>query len=235
MASEYLRWLHRDVEPEKPRVLTPKERRANWWDYHGLHVMAGVVIALIVLGVVWRAAAGLSGQKPDYQIAYVGSAPLPERTAAALEHGLAGLGADCNGDGAVAVQLHQYIISADGNGSSSYAATMTLLSDLDSCESYFFLLEDPEGFQDNYRVLRWLDGSMPEGDALTAGPCALAWTDCPALADLPLEDAEPEGIALLSGLSLARRGFWGSKTAAHPDGCDALWERLTQGAGHSAP
>ena len=28
------------------------------------------------------------------------------------------------------------------------------MADLDSCESYFFLLEDPEGFQAGYEVLR---------------------------------------------------------------------------------
>lgn len=35
---------------------------------------------------------------------------------------------------------------------------------------------------------------------------------------------------LVSGLYLARRGFWTEKTTAHPEGCAALWEKLTEGA-----
>ena len=34
------------------------------------------------------------------------------------------------------------------------ASNVKLMADLDACESYFFLLEDPEGFQKSYEVLR---------------------------------------------------------------------------------
>ena len=42
--------------------------------------------------------------------------------------------------------------------------------------------------------------------------------------------AEGEAVRLVSGLYLARRGFWTEKTAAYPEGCAALWEKLTEGA-----
>lgn len=42
--------------------------------------------------------------------------------------------------------------------------------------------------------------------------------------------AEGEGAGLVSGLYLARQGFWTEKTAAYPEGCAALWEKLTEGA-----
>lgn len=36
--------------------------------------------------------------------------------------------------------------------------------------------------------------------------------------------------ALVSRLFLARRGFWTEKSAAYPEGCAALWDKLTEGA-----
>ena len=35
---------------------------------------------------------------------------------------------------------------------------------------------------------------------------------------------------LLSGLYIARRGFWGDKTVKYPEALDALWAELTEGA-----
>lgn len=39
MASDYQEWIVRDVKREAPRELTQKEKRANWWHYHWLHVV----------------------------------------------------------------------------------------------------------------------------------------------------------------------------------------------------
>ena len=113
------------------------------------------------------------------------------------------------------------------------------MADLLECESYFFLLENPEWFQANYHSLCYLDGSLPEdGDYATDG-IFLAWSDCPALAGMELggysydllgETVEGDSGELVSKLYLARRGFWTEKTAAYPDGCAALWEKLTEGA-----
>ena len=46
MASEYLKWKYRDVKPDAPLVLTPKEKRANWWHYHKWTLLSGVVVAV---------------------------------------------------------------------------------------------------------------------------------------------------------------------------------------------
>ena len=152
MASEYLKWKYRDVQPDKPAELTKKQRRQNWWHYHKWHVGLGAAALLIAGNLVWHAAAQVH---PDYQIAYVGSYPLPEEEAAAWESRLAALGTDCDGDGRIAVQLNQY--PTGGNGDElmyAAASNVKLMADLDSCESYFFLLEDPEGFQASYEVLQ---------------------------------------------------------------------------------
>jgi len=165
LASEYLKWKYRDVEPEKPVELTKKQRRQNWWHYHKWHVLIGIALALAAASWAWNA---LTQVRPDYQIAYVGSAPLSEEDAAAWEARLAALGADCDGDGNTVVRLNQYLTSLEGASGQeamfSYAAGVKLLADLDSRESYFFLLEDPEKFQADYEILR--EDWFPVGDGL---------------------------------------------------------------------
>lgn len=152
MASEYLKWKYRDVQPDAPVELTKKQRRRNWWHYHKWHVGIGVIAVLIAGNLVWHAATQVH---PDYQIAYVGAYPLPEEEAAAWESRLSALGVDCNGDGKVVIQLNQYPSGGDGDDLMYAAASnVKLMADLDSCESYFFLLEDPEGFQTDYQVLQ---------------------------------------------------------------------------------
>lgn len=152
MASEYLKWKYRDVQPDAPVERTKKQRRRNWWHYHKWHVGIGVIAVLIAGNLVWHAATQVH---PDYQIAYVGAYPLPEEEAAAWESRLSALGADCSGDGKVVVRLNQYPSGGSGDDLMYAAASnVKLVADLDSCESYFFLLEDPEGFQTDYEILQ---------------------------------------------------------------------------------
>jgi len=152
MASEYLKWKYRDVRPDKPVELTKKQRRQNWWHYHKWHVGLGVLAMLIVANLVWHAATQVD---PDYQAAYVGTYPLPEEEAAAWVDRLSALGVDCDGDGKVVVQLNQYPTGGSGDDAMYTAASnVKLMADFDSCESYFFLLEDPEAFQKNYEILQ---------------------------------------------------------------------------------
>lgn len=150
MASAYLQWKYRDVQPEKSLELTKKERIQNWWHYHKWHVFLAAVLVLIAADWAWNA---LHQVRPDYQIAYVGTAPLSDEAAAAWESRLAALGSDCDGDGRVTVRLNQY---PSGPEDTMYAAAsdVKLLADLDARESYFFLLENPERFQADYEILR---------------------------------------------------------------------------------
>lgn len=238
MASEYLKWKYRDVTPDKKAELTPGEKRKNWWHYHKWHVAAGVVLTGIGISLVCNAM-GLGRIKPDYQVAYVGENALPDDTAAAIESAFAALGEDLNGDGRVTVRLNQYPSSGGTDAGMAASAEVSLMADLLERDSYFFLLEDPAWFQVNYHSLRRLDGSLPEeGDNSAEGVC-LSWPDCPALAGAGLGSFSYEVLGktvtgssdeLAQGLSLARRGFWTEETCAYPEGCDALWERLTEGA-----
>ena len=131
-------------------VLTKKQRRRNWWHYHKWHVL--ICAAVVLIAADW-ARNILTQVTPDYQVAYLGSAPLSQEDAAAWEARLAALGADCDGDGRVVVQLNQYL-SAHEDAMYAAAANVKLLADLDGRESYFFLLENPEQFQADYEILQ---------------------------------------------------------------------------------
>ena len=113
------------------------------------------------------------------------------------------------------------------------------MGDVLECESFFFLLEDPEQFQREYHTLRRLDGTLPEEEEDSAEGTYLVWADCPVLAALELGeysyglmDSAMTGSnqELLSPLCLARRGFWTEKASAYTEGCDELWNKLTEGA-----
>ena len=223
MASRYLEWLHRDVQPEVPRELTPKEKFYNWWDYHIWYVLTGLALLAAAGYVLWNAL-GADRVRPDYQIAYIGGEALPEETAAALAGALEALGEDANGDGAVLVQVNQY---PTGGGSreeraAAYAADARITADLASRESYFFLLEDPEAFQARFNALQPLDGSNRESAG--AGECCLLWAEASGAGELELGEGDQ---ARLGGLYLARRGFWTAKTAENLPACEALWNKLT--------
>ena len=236
MASEYWKWKFKDVQPEEKRELTPEEKLRNWWYDLKWHIAAGAVLIAVPCSIAWNA---LHQIKPDYQIAYVGENALPGDTVTALETELAALGEDLDGDGRVVVRLAQYASSSRAEAGAAAAAEVRLMADIMERESYFFLLEDPEQFQKAYRSLCRLDGTLPaEGDYSAEGTY-LAWDDCPVLADLelggfsyPLMGGTASGSSseLLSRLYIARRGFWTEESVPHPEGCEALWEKITEGA-----
>lgn len=156
MASEYLKWKYKDVRPDEKVELTEKQRRQNWWHYHKWHVVIVIALVLIAANLLWNA---VTQVRPDYQIAYVGTVPLTAEDETAWTDRLSALGTDCNGDKKIVVQLNQYITSQDsGSATYNYAVNVKLMADLQSKESYFFLLEDPEQFQADYEILQedWL-------------------------------------------------------------------------------
>lgn len=229
MASEYLlKKAREEAKPNEVRVLTKEEKRRNWWHYHKWHVVIAAVLALCAGNILWNAL-GIGKVNPDYSIAYVGSTPLSEETAAALRDGLAAISPDLNGDGKVAVELQQYVSMSTGDSDSLYfaqAAQVQLVADITDCKSYFFLLEDPAGFQEATSALRNLDGSLPADGDLTPDGKYVLWGDCPVLAGIELGNAQEA----VSRLSFARRGFWTEQTVPNAAECDALWEELIEGA-----
>lgn len=241
MASEYLNWKFREVEPDPlPPAPTARQKWQNWWHYHKGLVAAGAVGLLAAADIACNAL-GLGQPKPDYQIAYVGETALPEQTVAAVEETFAALGSDANGDGRTVVQLHQYILTGDldQDAEYAYANQITLMGDLEDCDSFFFLLEDCETFQTDYAILANADGTLADAGET---PFSLCWSDCPALAGQDLEDYAQNLLGqeitgsnqdFLGPLHLARRGFWEERTCDNPEACSALWATLTKGANPS--
>ena len=241
MASEYLKWKARNEKPREKTVLTPAEKRANWWDYHKWHVGIGIVLLLIMFDLA-KSALHIGEPQYDYQIAYVGSRTLPTDTVSAAETAFAALGEDANGDGKVTVRLNQYAETGktdQDTAAYSAASSVKLMADLESCDSFFFLLEDPDRFQEQYEALSLPDGSFPKHGAYDWEDCCFSWTDCPALAGQELgsytenilgEEFRGENTTILDQLFLARRGFWNNQSIKNQAECEDLWEKITKGA-----
>ena len=234
MASEYLLKKYKDVKPDEERELTPKEKRQNWWYYHKWHVVIGFILLLICLDL-GKSALHIGEVKPDLQIAYVGTYRLPDDTAEAIEKAFETIAEDANNDGKITVQLNQYASADDGgdgsvvSSSGGYymaASVVTLMGDLEDCDSFLFLLEDCESFQTNYEILEE-DGS---GTVL-----AEKWSSLSALSGLDLGEYEDtvagtdvtgSSSALVQDLWVARRVFDGDRTCDYPEACEALWEQI---------
>lgn len=229
MASEYLlKKAREEAKPEEVHTLTKGEKRRNWWHYRKWQVVIAAVLAVCAGNILWNVL-GIGTIKPDYSIAYVGSVPLSEETAEALRSGLAAISPDLNRDGEVTVALQQYVSMNTGDVDTLYyaqAARVQLVADITDCRSYFFLLEDPAGFQEVTSALCNLDGSLPADGDLTPDGKYVIWGDCPVLAQIELGTAQE----IVSQLAFARRGFWNEKTVPNVAECDALWENLTEGA-----
>lgn len=224
-----------------PREYTAHEKAQNWWSYYKWLVFVGA-LAVVVIGItVWQIATQV---KPDYYVGYVCPTELPVSTAAALQEQLAAYGEDRNGDGRVAVQLDQYMLTLSGPASgdpleaAAQASGRTrLTSALDRAEgAYIWLLADPEGFQDLTGALAPLDGEAADW---TGTVCR--WQDCPLLTALELGDYETyaedgetrvtlPGQGALADLYIGRRSCRDEEERQAFAGDEALWQALTAGA-----
>ncbi len=241
MASEYLKWKYRDVKPdEPPPPLTGWPKVKNWLYYNKVLIIVVVACVAAVGSILWTI---LSRTDPDYIFAYVGKNALPTDTADALEAGLASLGEDVNGDGRVVVELRSYVT---GSGPTSYemaaATSVTLMADLSTGESIFFIMEDPEEFERQYQVLMDSDGAMPADDDFGWNGRALKWSDCPVLASLELGGYTQDYIEmtvdgdsqeLLSDFYIGRRGFFDTKRDKNREANDEFWANITRGGVYS--
>lgn len=209
----------------------------NWWYYHKWYVICGLIVLGIFIDVVGNAL-GLWTKKPDFQIAYVGQAELPPDTVAALEQAFASLSSDFNGDGTVLIQVNQYLDTQNIDNDAAYfqvASEISLVGDISTCQSYFFLTDQPELFQQKYHLLAAPDGSCPAGTDFSTQDKVLSWADCPALSSQDLgsysgyvlgQEITGDNQELLSRLYLGRRCFHSDDRTKNADQCSELWERL---------
>lgn len=211
----------------------------NWWYYHKWYVIGGVLLLLIAADLLGNAF-GWFRKSPDFQIAYIGEAPLPEDTVAALRKAFSSLAEDFNHDGEVLVQINQFICGSPENAdveTANYqqAFEIALNGDINDCDSYFFLMENPEDFQKKFQVLAMADGSCPTALDYSAEGKVFPWDSCSLLSDMDLGDYtttlfghETSGSnqEILSQLYLGRRCFYGKEHTANADECSQLWNTL---------
>ena len=186
-------------------------------------------------------ALGIFRKAPDFSIAYIGETQLPQDTVSALEQAFASISGDFNGDGETIVNIRQYVSEKQSPEAVyfEYASKIGLIGDITDCESYFFLMDNPQAFQNNFHVLAEPDGSCPdELDFSTEGK-AVAWKNCPVLAGLELGDysvtilgqeASGQNQELLSDLYIGRRCFYTEDTVSCLTQCSDLWNLLLSDA-----
>lgn len=153
-----------DLIPEQPRILTPHERRVNWWHYHW-HYLVLILCAVAALG--WYLGRILTRVEPDYVVTVV-SRTSPEQTLLdEVEARLEELASDENGDGRVTVEARGiWLDLAAFQEGGDLARLMEssqerLNAEFYLCESMIFLVDDPAGLEEQYGCFRRLDGTDP--------------------------------------------------------------------------
>ena len=211
----------------------------NWWYYHKWYVILGVVLLGITVYLTGNAL-GWFKKSPDIQIAYIGETPLPSDTISALECAFGTLADDYNQDGEIIIQIHTF---ASGNpqntdADSAYyrqASEIALIGDINDCESYFFLIENPDEFQKNYQVLAMPDGSCPKTSDFSIQDKVFQWGSCTILSEMDLgsytttilgQTVSGSNQELLAPLFLGRRCFYNEKQCDNAPLCSQLWDRL---------
>ena len=212
----------------------------NWWYYYKWYVIIGVILLGIAIDLI-GSAFGLFTKSPDLQIAYIGKAPLPQDTATAIQQAFTTLAEDFNGDGEIIVQVNQYV--SDNNTTDvdtayyQYASEITLIGDISDCESYLFLMEDPQDFQRQFQLLALPDGGCPDESDYSVEDKVIVWADCPILAGMELgtyteitmgEMTTGNNSELLAGLFLGRRCFFTDAVTDNLQECNDLWDILYQ-------
>ncbi|MCM1268683.1 MAG: hypothetical protein NC302_12345 [Bacteroidales bacterium] len=218
----------------------------NLWHYYKWYIITGVIVLLIACSLIGNAL-GLFHKKPDLQIACVSNAFLPQDTINAIQETFRALAGDYNRDGEVLVQVNQYLLSREAadaeTAQSQYASEVALSADISEGESYLFLLEDPETFQQEYQVLAMPDGSCPSQADYSVADKAFPWADFPRLADAEMgafteivagQTVSGSNQELLAGFYLGRRCFYTENVSKNLAECNALWDFLHPASGAEA-
>lgn len=229
------------TQPETPKQQKLKKWK-NWWYYYKWYVICGILLLGIIIHVAGDAL-GWWTKKPDFQVAYIGKTPLPSETVTALEKAFTNIASDFNEDGEIIVRINQYVDSSQTSDMETayyeYASEITLIGDISNCDSYFFLMEDPDLFQREFQLLAASDGSCPDITDYSAKDKVFIWAECPLLSSQDLgtysttildETVSGSNQELLSSFSVGRRCFFTDKTTLHADKCSDLWETIYQNA-----
>lgn len=226
------------AEPEEPVSHSKLKKWGNWWYYYKWYVVCGILVLGIIIHVAGDAL-GLWTKSPDFQIAYIGKTLLPEDTVLSLEQAFASVASDFNHDGEIIVRINQYVDGMENADVDSayyeYASEITLIGDISNCDSYFFLMEDPNLFQRDYQLLAAPDGSCPDSLDYSTEGRIISWADCSAFSEMELgsysatvlgETVSGSNQELLSRLYIGRRCFFTDKVTDYASQCSEVWDIL---------
>lgn len=203
-----------------------KGKIKNWIYYYKWYVIGGILLLLFAVRYI-AGIFGVAEPHPDLQAAYVGRHVLSEETITALQDLLAARAGDYNGDGKVLVTVHQYLTSDEAGiaeaQQSASAAEISLVGDVDGCESYLFFLEEPEQFQIEWQILANADGTAPSADDYSVEGKVVPIADF--LPDLSVITADADREAL-SSLMVGRRCFYTEKTCENAEALASMWDDM---------
>lgn len=213
----------------------------NWWYYHKWYVICGLLLLFILADLIGNTF-GWFKKNPDIQIAYIGETILPDDTIEALKEAFSSLGEDYNQDGEIIVQINQFIRSTENADTETtyyrQASEISLIGDISDCESYFFLLENPDDFQKEFQLLAMPDGSCPDDFDISTENKVFQWESCNLLSKIDLgsytttllgQTVSGSNQEILSKLYLGRRCFYDEKRSSNADQCSQLWDILKGG------
>lgn len=234
------------IQSEKYKHLNKWEKWKNWWHYYKWYVICSVIVFGIACDLAGNALS-LWQPAPDFQIAYVGQADLPKDTVNALENAFSALGEDLdfnldfNKDGKIIVKINQYTSNSQSPDSDAHyystASEISLIGDISDCDSYFFLLENPDSFQQQHQLLANSDGSCPDKTDASTTDKVLLWADSSTLSGLDLgsysstlfgQRTSGDSQELLADFYIGRRCFYTDTTTENADQCSALWNLLSE-------
>lgn len=203
--------------------LTPKQRRDNWWRYHWLHVLCGVLAAIALCGVLWERAAR---ETYDCSVALVTRYAAAPGEIASLQAALEAVCPDVDGDGEVHVAVNAIQIDYTSTRMDD-AAIRVMTANVDKLNADFytrqsgiFLLDDPENFQANHGALAYLDGSTPPEGAVDWENMTVPWSGWPGGEAVELQNCQADR------LWFARRIRTGPKDEKAFAGEQLLWDRM---------
>lgn len=225
-------------ENNQSSIQQKRKKWKNWWYYYKWYVICGILLLGIMINLI-GSALGLWTKTPDLQIAYIGKTMLPEDTVSSLEKAFASIASDFNNDGEILVRINQYVNGSPNADADTayyeYASEISLISDISNCDSYFFLMDNPDLFQQEFQLLASFDGSCPEDGDYSAKDKVIAWSDCSILSEADLgtysaiilgEQISGSNQELLSSLYIGRRCFFTDKITPHADKCSELWDTI---------
>ena len=186
-------------------------------------LMAGCFFLLIFICIACSVSSLWSVQ-PDYCIAYVGSDGLTDDMYRAIESAFTDAGEDVNGDQKIVIQIRQYVIPEDRSADEELM-TAQLTADINSCESYFFLLQNPKSFQYSFGLLRYVNGVLPALDDYSSSGKTVLVSESSFFSQA-LESLSAQEADFMGSLSIGARGFWTDKTCKYVEESDALWEKI---------